>query len=486
MTPEILLGPPGTGKTEALLRILEDEMAVGTPPEAIGLVTFTRRAAKEALTRAAEKFGFSPNRFPFFRTLHSLAFHQLGLTAGDVMGARQWGEWSDWAGVRLTNSWEEGSRGVSLGARALHMDNLARVRCRSLEEEYDTDNDNLPWSEVKRISSWLDHYKHKRHLLDYTDMLSHWVAGSQRPPIEVLLVDETQDNSELQWRMISRLAKGCRRVVVAGDDDQTIFRWAGAAVERLIGLPGQVSVLGQSWRVPKRIQLMAEEIVSHLHARRPKQWAPRDAAGVIDRWSSVEDVDFPGQDILILARNNYALTEQVIPVLRSRGILYEYRGEPGLPKGLTDAIWAWERLRGGEAVPKRDARIALAQISGAPELKGDGDDMVSMGDIPGLKTTAIWHSALDRLPVDDMSYLLAAARAGEKLTKKPRVRLSTIHSAKGAQADHVVLLTEMARRTAEEAYRSPDDEARVWYVGVTRARERLSLVRSQSKWSYPL
>jgi superfamily I DNA/RNA helicase len=84
-----------------------------------------------------------------------------------------------------------------------------------------------------------------------------------------------------------------------------------------------------------------------------------------------------------------------------------------------------------------------------------------------------------------MSYMLAARRRGEKLRATPRVRLSTIHSAKGAEADHVVLMTEMARRTHKEMENNPDDERRVWYVGVTRAREKLTIVNSQTSQECP-
>jgi DNA helicase-2/ATP-dependent DNA helicase PcrA len=80
-----------------------------------------------------------------------------------------------------------------------------------------------------------------------------------------------------------------------------------------------------------------------------------------------------------------------------------------------------------------------------------------------------------------MSYMLAALKRGDKLRGgQPRVRLSTIHSAKGGEADHVVLMTEMAERSFQEMKINPDDERRVWYVGVTRARERLTVVASQT------
>jgi superfamily I DNA/RNA helicase len=65
-------------------------------------------------------------------------------------------------------------------------------------------------------------------------------------------------------------------------------------------------------------------------------------------------------------------------------------------------------------------------------------------------------------------------RAG--LTSEPRIRLSTIHGVKGAEADHVYLLTAMSRMVQQSLETEPDSERRVWYVGVTRAKQSLTLV----------
>ena len=90
----------------------------------------------------------------------------------------------------------------------------------------------------------------------------------------------------------------------------------------------------------------------------------------------------------------------------------------------------------------------------------------------------IWDQ--DRLPRDDVGYIIRMRQRGEKLKARPRVRLSTIHSAKGGEADHVVLFKEVARRTAREAEVNPDAERRVFYVAVTRAKEKLTIVEAQA------
>jgi hypothetical protein len=103
----------------------------------------------------------------------------------------------------------------------------------------------------------------------------------------------------------------------------------------------------------------------------------------------------------------------------------------------------------------------------------------------GLLVDTIWHQALDRIPIIDRDYIIAARRRGEKLLGKPRVRISTIHRIKGDEAEHVVLFKEQARKTFREMERLPDSEHRVFYVGVTRAKTKLTIVDSLTDKYYP-
>ena len=84
----------------------------------------------------------------------------------------------------------------------------------------------------------------------------------------------------------------------------------------------------------------------------------------------------------------------------------------------------------------------------------------------------------------ERSYLVAALRRGEKLTKTPRIRLSTIHSAKGGEADNVILFSDMANRTYKDMQKQPDNERRVFYVGVTRTKENLHIIMPRTKFMF--
>src|SRR5690606_16156533 len=84
----------------------------------------------------------------------------------------------------------------------------------------------------------------------------------------------------------------------------------------------------------------------------------------------------------------------------------------------------------------------------------DKDAEVTLSDLRqsgGLVAPdVIWHDAMTRITASDRSYMVKALRRGEKLTSGPTIHLSTIHSSKGGQADHVVLMTDVAWRTKRE------------------------------------
>ena len=98
----IILGPPGTGKTTTLLNLVDEFIQDGVRPKQIGYFSFTKKAATEAATRAADKFGLDiDNDLTYFRTLHSYAFNQLGMTREKMMGSEDYKEFGEKCGIPI-------------------------------------------------------------------------------------------------------------------------------------------------------------------------------------------------------------------------------------------------------------------------------------------------------------------------------------------------------------------------------------------------
>ena len=135
-TNNIIYGPPGTGKTHTLLTLAEEEMARGVHPDRIAFVTFTKKAANEARDRAMENFNLEEQHLPYFRTLHSLAFHELGLSKSQVMSKKHYKEFASKFGMNLgyISEGPVGSGIITVDNELLTAVNQPRMRCLSLQE----------------------------------------------------------------------------------------------------------------------------------------------------------------------------------------------------------------------------------------------------------------------------------------------------------------------------------------------------------------
>lgn len=102
------------------------------------------------------------------------------------------------------------------------------------------------------------------------------------------------------------------------------------------------------------------------------------------------------------------------------------------------------------------------------------------------RLTQHWWEALTGIPSEQRSYYHACLRRGESLTKPPRLLIETMHGVKGAEADHVLLLTDISAVAYDQFRREPDSEHRTFYVGVTRARQSLHLIRPRTQHHYPM
>jgi superfamily I DNA/RNA helicase len=105
----------------------------------------------------------------------------------------------------------------------------------------------------------------------------------------------------------------------------------------------------------------------------------------------------------------------------------------------------------------------------------------------GLETAdSTWDEALDRIGDEDRAYASALLNRGVNIFEKPKIKLSTIHGAKGGEADNVLLFTDLSGKALKEMEKNPDDAHRVLYVGITRTKQNLVLKMpedSQRGWA---
>ena len=473
---QIILGPPGTGKTTTLLRIVEDALARGVAPERIAYLAFTRKAAYEAQERAMAQFNFNEDRFPYFRTLHSLAFKELGLQRDEVMTDKHYRQLGKAIGVEFKGIYDDNigiHTGEGLGDKCSRIDSLSRVGLKDIEQQYKiSDVSDLTLHAVKQYKSSLEKYKEQNGLFDFTDMLQQ--CKSQLP-IDICIIDEAQDLSSLQYKMAIQSSSLANEVYIAGDDDQAIFGWAGADVQKFLSLKGDKMVLPQSYRIPRSVHNIAQSVVSRIKKRYPKPWSPRIEKGIVDYVADEQEIDFSRQGSwMLLSRSKYLLF-RLVRAVRQQGYAYLFNGTNSLDSEETKAIMCWEKLRKGKEVARYEIKNMIQFIPMKITLRKKDSYKIKDLGLPEEIKNLDWMEILKSIAPDEREYVRSCLRNGEKINDKPRITISTIHQSKGGEADNLVLLTDMGRQSWEHI--ADDEENRVWYVAVTRAKEALFIVR---------
>ena len=491
----IVLGPPGTGKTHTLLNKVDDYLKE-IDPDKVGYFAFTKKAANEAKERAIDKFNFTEDDLPYFRTLHSLAFRRLGINKENVMQRRHYEDLGKKINIQIDyNDWDEEETGLfTTKSDYLRIIHLAKLRNITLDQQFNLKehNQKLEYTKLKIIGNELERYKKEYGLIDYNDMILDFVKSDKSPKFDVVFIDEAQDLSRMQWDMVDSF--NTNDSFIAGDDDQAIFRWAGADVDSFITQKGKMLNLTQSVRIPKKIHEYAMKIIERVSNRLPKTWQPKAHEGSITKHWNFEDINMSSGNWLVLSRTRYQL-KPLEDILKEKGLYFENRFGKSFEKQIQEAASNWEHLRQGQVMHGKDIQKIAPYMSDTnwdkKKLKSlvkdsfYGIDALTKGY--GLNTKTTWYECFDNAGSKRITYIRKMRANGESLKEGARIKLSTIHSVKGGEEDNVVILPDLTHSTQLSYERNKDDENRLFYVGATRTKEHLHIVRPKDEnKSFPM
>jgi DNA helicase-2/ATP-dependent DNA helicase PcrA len=510
--PVVLLAGAGTGKTRAITHRIAYGVATGVySPSRVMALTFTARSAGELRSRlrALGAGGVSA------RTFHASALSQLGFFWPQVVGG---------TAPKLLDS---KGRVIGHAAESLRLKlDTATLRDAAAEIE---------WRKVSRLS--LDQYasakralpptltletivdlqeayekvKDERKQIDFEDVLlvtagmiesEPRVAQQVREQYRFFVVDEYQDVSPLQQELLSLWLGERNDLCVVGDASQTIYTFAGATPDYLLGFPSQyedatIVRLEQNYRSTAAIVDAANRMMHgragalELHAvpGAPVGPAPSVSAFPDDRAearaiaSAIRadiDAGAPPESIAILYRINV-----------QSAVLEAALGDAGVPCVIRGSTRFFDQREVKEAI----MLLKGASVNTRPEplFQTVSDVLRSLGwtqDAPDVRGAVRdrWESLNALMSLADESPAettlrefvaeLLERQSGQHEPTMSAVTLATLHSAKGLEWESVYIagasegLLPIGYAKTEQ---SVEEERRLFYVGITRARRKLRL-----------
>jgi hypothetical protein len=173
---------------------------------------------------------------------------------------------------------------------------------------------------------------------------------------------------------------------------------------------------------------------------------------------------------------------------------FEAKAQELLPPKMLNAFRVWTRLNQGAFVNKEDVKDLWDYITvkdghltrgfaGGKTLESiTSINLEGLKANHGLRAAGGWEQL--NFPESSKLYIKKLLESGDNLMKPARIRLSTIHGMKGEEAENVVLFTDIEKIIYDSARRDPDPEHRLFFVGITRAKENLFVCSQHYEYQY--
>lgn len=299
-----IVGPPGTGKTTFLINLVVDAVESGVSSEDICFITFTNVAADEAISRIKGHEKLKDLSFPHFSTIHSLATRAggnkgLGLVSRDhlakfdsnIQVIEEWLRPGDAASVVYRPKHivlDAHSLAINTKSKGMSFENWQMSRNLEILQSHFDDNAKAQPFEILAdlyITEY-EQFKKSEALVDFNDVVLNMcdenLPQGQIPSFKILIVDEAQDLTNLQWDFVARLAQNAEMSYLSGDDDQAIMEPFGASPGRFRRFPVNQpdKILEKSYRIPPKLKSWLDEkiirAIEHLPDRIKKDWGAND------------------------------------------------------------------------------------------------------------------------------------------------------------------------------------------------------------------
>ena len=548
-----IIGGPGCGKTTKLLEILKNQFSGGLKHDQVAMVAFARATVYHLRDRCRDERNFSEDQQESIKTIH--AYCREKLKDWDVFTSSHKREFKkkikidpqNWIKIDTTLDdtedkeefavWTEGEDkklGLILQLIGLARHNMSND-LKGLINYYNLNQshgfDKIREHEIVHYYNLYTKFKNQNSLIDFEDMLYKALHPDIIfPSYKILMVDEVQDLSRLEWKVVAKLSKKSEEFYMAGDDDQAIYHWKGCDIRIFQKWPCvKKIILPHTHRLPKKIYTLARKVVKNIETRLGNDYkcspTKEKEEGILDTITSLDEIENKikvGANMIMCARSANKW-HPFVRYLKERGLVWKQKGSDMHGKKFVSSvsdkviktIEDWRLLQQGgslegksvqhlishfkENLITRGKKGALIDTNLCPEAFKNPDNKFTFQELQQkYHVLADIHkdwfdvckftsdrvkthkkpNALYDTPEDYNNYLKMAYDLDPTFTKTD-ILISTIHGIKGMERDIVVMNTIWTwpswKNYLSGTPQQMDEELRIAYVGVTRAKHELYL-----------
>lgn len=562
-----IVGRAGTGKTTYMVKELEKLFNDGVKPWEIGMVTFSKVAARVFIKKSLEISNFNARDFKNFGTMHSIAAKLTGwkkeeneitnkkrenfikeyypehleaifdydedvyrLTATDKKNITQSSKFHKMEDINgllrslcLIYNPNRYSLMEEMSGRDLGYSKYTAYE-KGISEKYD--KIELGWKRAKAIISPEEQdqfnknymeFKVKNDLIDYTDMLENVYNNDIIFNVKYLFVDEFQDFNRLQMRVYQlwRDNSDVERVCIAGDDAQTINRFAGGNSQYFISEPSDEHVvLPKTYRHGKVIFNDAKRYLDKMTNVIECDVLPSGEEGEIiqvygDEWLNYLDFDLEESVLVLSATSDWVNITRAEIKERLPDVFFGTLGQKGIEERVLKQYNVIADLERGEEVEWERIKPLFASTNSIPSKMMVKETVTTLSGTTTKHTLKIvmqrikseiksdrfanletynkkafaehfltvkWNGKMILNHIKDISVFESAQDKFPALcTHVVNKHVGTIHKSKGDEADTVILFMSVAYPMQEKSHtlEGRDDILHLFYVGKTRPKTKL-------------
>jgi DNA helicase-2/ATP-dependent DNA helicase PcrA len=548
-----IFGGPGCGKTTKLLDILKHQFNGGLDHDQVALVAFARATVVHLKERCKDKLNFSDDQQEAIKTIHSYCRERL--QDWDVFTANHKREFKkkikidpeNWAKINTNLDDTEDKEEFAVWTEEedkklgliIQLIGLARHNMSSdlkgLINYYNLNQthgfDKIREDEIRNYYHLYTKFKKQKNLIDFEDMLHKALHPDIIfPSYKILMVDECQDLSRLEWKVVAKLAKKSEEFYMAGDDDQAIYHWKGCDIRIFQKWPcAKKIILPHTHRLPKKIYTLARRVVENIETRSGNDYecspAKEKEEGVLDTIASLDEIEGKikvGANMIMCARSANKW-HPFVRYLKERGLVWKQKGNDthgkkfisSVKDSVIKAVENWRLLQQGGGLKAKAVQSlmscfkenlitygkkgALIDTNLCPETFKNPDNTFTFQELQKkyhvladihkdwfdvckftcdrIKTHKKPNALYDSTE-DYNNYLKMAYELDPTFTKTD-ILVSTIHSVKGMERDIVVMNIIWTwpswKNYLAGTPQQIDEELRVAYVAITRAKHELYL-----------